>query len=1152
MSQSFQSPYSPQINNYSNQFSTPGIDGVETNRLVELGLLSPKREKPYKEVGFEPSHKHGRSKDSYNSRPGSSHRPNYSRQNSAGDSRPPFSPKTSSARRPSPSARPRQNSRGMAAVLDLERSRTRRDRTFIGTECAVCEEPLEHTLRGERILQLSCSHVSHEACFYEYLREYDAQSCPTCEAPLGLDSSRGGNVLDLGKLTSMVRAVQPAPAADDNRRSGQNTPQPWESDSLPGRSRTVESRQGQRPENYSRRNYRDSDDRYESRSGTYSRAHNRNDSGATGMASSAGEREYAEPQQPLSRRHDYDVSSMETNLSSPRSHATRNPIPPPAVTLRSEFPTLTRSRTQQSLTCLVTVEVQEGKWRPSPDDIRAAPPMPGSQQDEYQRPRSPQQPRQRLESIYESQEALDDITDELHNRVENWHGLDFSRFGKLRLHGAVRVGKDRQSWQELECYLFSDMLICVKEKRPNQQNQNQWDGTESEIEQRRPKCTLKGSILIKKHLKQVEAASDAPILTLTLSVAELPQFHLQFQSRNQLEIWRKSLLDINAPEPQLRMQDFDQDNSGTDEEDYRNSTKTTANKRLSSVNSSYGANRSTYTAPTEYSNSRIGMQDSIPHAPAHVPIDIVVVIPVSSSMQGLKITLLRDALRYMVNNLGDKDRMGLVTFGSSGGGVPLVGMTTKSWSGWPKIHDSIRPVGQKSLRADVVEGANVAMDLLMQRKASNPLSSILLISDSSISDPESVDFVVSRAEAAKVTIHSFGLGLTHKPDTMIELSSRTKASYTYVKDWMMLRECLAGCLGSLQTISHQNVKLKLRLPEGSPAKFVKTSGALQVTKRATGRDVEALLGDLRFGDKRDILVQLAIAPDAATSEVVPQDAWETIVSGLEALGGPLESDDNRTLSVEEVPLIQADLVYGEILREGTIGHFPRPSLLAITMLPAVNKKSRTGTPPIPPHPLVVQRRMELLTSDMLTRALTLVSRGQHERAHHLLHETRSILKGLGKGGLPPLPPPGGRKGTVAPPPRPGSGPKDNSSNEPGSSNSSAKDGEAPSNAPDRRQTPSPAHADPFAPTTGVDATTMAALDAELESSLEWINHPAVFGRDSRKAVLQAIGVISSQRAYTFRSPSEALWAGRIPGIRRLAEKSREWREGGDESLMEES
>lgn len=70
----------------------------------------------------------------------------------------------------------------------------------------------------------------------------------------------------------------------------------------------------------------------------------------------------------------------------------------------------------------------------------------------------------------------------------------------------------------------------------------------------------------------------------------------------------------------------------------------------------------------------------------------------------------------------------------------------------------------------------------------------------------------------------------------------------------MLRECLAGCLSGMQTLSHQNVKLKLKLPEGSPAKFHKISGALQITKRAAGRDAEASLGDVRFGNKRDVLV----------------------------------------------------------------------------------------------------------------------------------------------------------------------------------------------------------------------------------------------------------------------------------------------------------
>jgi hypothetical protein len=229
-------------------------------------------------------------------------------------------------------------------------------------------------------------------------------------------------------------------------------------------------------------------------------------------------------------------------------------------------------------------------------------------------------------------------------------------------------------------------------------------------------------------------------------VNELPTFHLQFQDKGQLDLWHRGLLDLHAPPHSLRPNlDYEQDTSGTDDDDYGRHSRPV--RRAPSVTSSYGGGKSATTAPTEYS-SRPLSDRRVPHS-LHVPVDVVIVIPVSSSMQGLKITLLKDTLRFLVHNLGERDRMGLVTFGSSGGGVPLVGMTTKTWSGWNKVLNSIRPVGQKSLRADVVEGANVAMDLLMQRKAANPISTILLISDSSTSDVDSVDFVVQRAEAAK-------------------------------------------------------------------------------------------------------------------------------------------------------------------------------------------------------------------------------------------------------------------------------------------------------------------------------------------------------------------------------------------------------------------
>lgn len=400
---------------------------------------------------------------------------------------------------------------------------SRRERTFIGSSCAACEEPLEHTLRGEHILQLSCGHVAHEACFYEFIKEFQAQECPTCNAPLGLDTSRGGGI-DFENLNKLVRNAQ-TPDLRERPREPQNTPTPWETESVhrqqrpqqprqPAQHHSAPSQHSQQSHQSPRRPPRMSRDhllpeQVRINSYQYERTnhvgHARNESADTGGVSAG---DYAETHNTSGRRHDYDVQSMETSLSSPR-HAARNPIPAPTVTVRSEFPTLSKSRQQQSLTCLVTVEVVDGKWQPNPEDLRSPPPIPATIPEEaYGSVPSQRKPKQMpshraADSVHEEAAALEEVKEELYRRCENWHGLDFARFGQLLRYGNVRVGKDKQAWQELECYLFTEMLICVKAKKMPPTAGQQWDGPEGQAK-KQSRVTLKGSILIKRHLKQVE------------------------------------------------------------------------------------------------------------------------------------------------------------------------------------------------------------------------------------------------------------------------------------------------------------------------------------------------------------------------------------------------------------------------------------------------------------------------------------------------------------------------------------------------------------------------------------------------------------------------------------------------------------------------
>lgn len=244
---------------------------------------------------------------------------------------------------------------------------------------------------------------------------------------------------------------------DNHQRSGSGTgsnprlitPVPWdpqtgqERPSSRGsnhRNTQRESSQPQDPRQMEREKERQNRDiqreRIE-RYGSQNRApqHNRNESANIGGVHPSGE--YGDAynnnnnnnNNNTGRRHDYDVQSMETALSSPRASIIKNPIPAPTVTVRSEYPTLTRSRQQQSLTCLVTIEVPEGKWRPDPADLRGAPILPSMQQDSAtfsNRPASPTK-SQPADWGFESSGVLEEITEDLRVRVDNWHGLDFSR-----------------------------------------------------------------------------------------------------------------------------------------------------------------------------------------------------------------------------------------------------------------------------------------------------------------------------------------------------------------------------------------------------------------------------------------------------------------------------------------------------------------------------------------------------------------------------------------------------------------------------------------------------------------------------------------------------------------------------------------------------
>lgn len=199
------------------------------------------------------------------------------------------------------------------------------------------------------------------------------------------------------------------------------TPTPWDQSASRGRPPSEFGSGSYNRDPYARRDSRDTGSQRErvERLTAGSRQHHRNESGAA----SSGDFEGHPPVN--GRRHDYDVQSMESELSH-RTVAMKNPIPAPTVTIRSEFPTMNRSRQQQPLACLITVEMPEGNWRPDSDDLKRTSAGLSVPQEEPVSMRLSNAAESRSMQL-EPQENLDEIAEELRMRVDNWHGLEFQR-----------------------------------------------------------------------------------------------------------------------------------------------------------------------------------------------------------------------------------------------------------------------------------------------------------------------------------------------------------------------------------------------------------------------------------------------------------------------------------------------------------------------------------------------------------------------------------------------------------------------------------------------------------------------------------------------------------------------------------------------------
>jgi hypothetical protein len=333
----------------------------------------------------------------------------------------------------------------------------------------------------------------------------------------------------------------------------------------------------------------------------------------------------------------------------------------------------------------------------------------------------------------------------------------------------------------------------------------------------------------------------------------------------------------------------------------------------------------------------------------------------------------------------------------------------------------------------------------------------------------------------------------------------------------------------------------------------KVSGGPTSIVASAGIDVDVDVGELRYGERKEMLVELELdntdagaaggpgtspgsfadagAGGAARGGSVRRlhhnaNATERYVAsmGLELDGGDGDEDGSALVAgmmedmIDEVPVFEVDGVFFDPAAGKHVSRLAHPVLLTVTLVPASQAQAHAhahvrygmgspgagpGAPGGPPasDPVIVRRRMELRASEMITRALVLVSRKNAAQAQKILSETRRILHTVLQNITYALPPPPAHA-------------------------HGAHGGAAPRT---RRETL----------TLGA-VRALQALLADIQTLAEGLReNVALFAHDQRNFGAQQAMILRGQRSWTGRTMTEKLfWT--VDGSIELVMRSTDW------------
>eukprot|EP00331_Platyophrya_macrostoma_P007796 CAMPEP_0176431506 /NCGR_PEP_ID=MMETSP0127-20121128/14851_1 /TAXON_ID=938130 /ORGANISM="Platyophrya macrostoma, Strain WH" /LENGTH=532 /DNA_ID=CAMNT_0017813523 /DNA_START=24 /DNA_END=1622 /DNA_ORIENTATION=+ len=242
-----------------------------------------------------------------------------------------------------------------------------------------------------------------------------------------------------------------------------------------------------------------------------------------------------------------------------------------------------------------------------------------------------------------------------------------------------------------------------------------------------------------------------------------------------------------------------------------------------------------------------------------VPLDLICVLDTSGSMQGPKIELLRSTLNYLVDLLGEDDRISIVRFSSSAQRLSkLQRVTEANKPGINKIIDTLRASGGTSITAGMQE----AVKIITGRRYKNPVTSVFLLSDGL--DGGATEGVKSLLKRSNIkdnfTINSFGYGSDHDPKLMSSIAQLKDGKFYFIEKLDTVDECFVNAIGGLVSVVGKDTTINIQAVKSEIFPSIYIKNALGGSELWTMMDAayNTSISQLSSGKSKNYVLELAI------------------------------------------------------------------------------------------------------------------------------------------------------------------------------------------------------------------------------------------------------------------------------------------------------